>query len=85
MTFSAIVQLFQLEGAGWDRALEDFKLKVDTGYHTVTAQHGFHRLASQLGMVVLFAEMAEPDVLKEVGHIVNNSLCTRHVGQMTRA
>ena len=52
------VSLFQRKGPAGSLALEHVELEVFSGHDAVRTQYHFHRLAGQLGMVVLFAEVA---------------------------
>ena len=77
--------LLQLVGACGDGALEHLQLQVGTGHDAVAAQHTVDGLARQFGVVVLLAQVAQPDVLQLLAHVLGDGRAAVAVVQVSRA
>lgn len=64
-------------------ATKDFHLKIDPFDDAITAQDGADGLASQLGMVVLFAQMAEPYVTQFLRSVLSQKGTTLMIAKMS--
>ena len=56
--------LLQIKNACWRIALQHPKIQISTHHDAITAKNALYRLTSQFGMVVLLAQMAQPDMLQ---------------------
>ena len=77
--------LLQLVGACGDGALEHLQLQVGAGHDAVAAQHTVDGLARQFGVVVLLAQVAQPDVLQLLAHVLGDGRAAVAVVQVSRA
>ena len=75
--------LLQIEDAHGGIALQNLELEVLAGNDAILSQHVLNRLARQLGVVVLLAEVAEPDVLQALSHVLGHSCGTVGIAEVT--
>ena len=74
----------EFKRSGGRSTFEHFQSDIGTNDDAIAAQHALYRLSCQFGMVVLFAEMAEPHILQLLRHILGNGHTTVAIVQMTR-